>query len=272
MVADWNRIFPAADHRWIMGLRAEESNAEFFADTDPTGAVRAERDHWLRTDPAKYAVLLPAAESALRDTAELAAQLGTPIDTDQAAYDQVLQLGCLWEPDFVWMHPGEDGQYRVAGGVVCFPSSWALTDKIGLPIREVHAVVPRLNDVLGRSIDTFLSKQLPGVSWRRENWSLSRAADLNQHPSRPRRRLDATVTADEVWIRLEHQLLLRLPTSGSVFFGIRIQVVPLTTVIADRSAASRFSRILATISSEAADYKNILPARDALIALLNLER
>ncbi len=268
MIADWNRIFPDADHRWIMGLRQADSNADFFADADPTGAVRAERRHWLSEDSAKYAALLPEGEPALHETVELAMSLGATIDSKLSHFDQVLQLGRLWEPDFVWMHPGPDGAFRVAGGVVCFPSSWALTDKIGLPISQVHEVVPGLNDSLGRSIDTFLTKQVPGVSWRRENWSLSRAADLNQHTSRPRRRLDATITADEVWIRLEHQLLLKLPRSGSVFFGIRIQIVPLPVVIADRLAAVRFARILATISDAAADYKNISPARDALIAML----
>ena len=268
MTPDWNRIFPDADHRWIMGLRPEETNHDFFADADQTGSMRAERDYWLRDDPEKYAVLLPAANAALEETVALARSLGAQIDTDRPPYDQVLQLGRLWEPDFVWMHPGPDGAFRVAGGVVCFPSSWALTDKVDLPIRDVHEVVPGLNAVLGRSIDTFLAKQLPGVSWRRENWSLSRIPDLNQHPTRPRRRLDATITADEVWIRLEHQLLLKLPTCGSVFFGIRIQVVPLPQVIADRSAASRFARILSTISDAAADYKNFLPARDTLIGLL----
>ncbi len=269
MTRDWTRIFPDADHRWIMALRQEDSIAEFFAPADPTGAMLAERQQWL-ADPEKYADLLPEAEPAVRESVDLARSLGATIDENLSAYEQLLALGRLWEPDFVLMHPGSDGVYRMAGGVVCFPSSWAMRAKMSHPIREIHEIVPGLNAALGRSIDTFLTKQVPGVPWRRENWSLSRDAALNQHPTRPRRPLDATITVEEVWIRLEHQLLLKLPHSGSVFFGIRIDVVPLATVVADPIAASRFARILTTISTAAADYKNISPARDALLTLLKV--
>jgi hypothetical protein len=97
---------------------------------------------------------------------------------------------------------------------------------------------------------------------------LSRDAQWNHHPSRPRRQLDATITVEEVWIRLEHQLLLKLPHSGSVLFGIRIQIVPLTQVIADPQAARRFARLLSTMTPASAAYKGAATARSALLALL----
>lgn len=267
MSPDWNRIFPDADHRWIMALRQEDS-ADYFADRDSTGAVRAERAHWLAEDPKKYAALLPEAYPALQETLELARTLGAKFDSDGNAFEQLLALGRIWEPDFVWMHAGQDGIHRAIGGVVCFPSSWAFGEKLGQPMRDIHHLVPGLNDALGRQIDTFLTKQVPGVPWRRENWSLSRIADLNQHVSRPRPRLDETITPDEVWVRLEHQLLMKLPRSGSILFGIRIEVVPIKRIIDNPEAAKRFARILASMSAEAVGYKNFAAARPALIAML----
>ena len=269
MAPDWTRIFPDADHRWIMGLRPSESTADYFADTDPTGAVRAERAHWLAEDPGKYAALLPEAEAALVETVELARTWGAAINVARSPFEQLLELGRAWEPDFAWMHPSADGVHRLTGGVVCFPSNWALHDKLGRPMFEVHDPVPGLNEALGRQIETFFTKQGPGADWRRENWSLSRDAELNHHPSRPCRRLDATVTAAEVWLRLEHQLLLKLPRSGSILFGIRMDVVPLTDVIADPTVARRFGRLLATLHPASAAYKAISAARPALIALLH---
>ena len=107
------------------------------------------------------------------------------------------------------------------------------------------------------------------MAWRRENWGLSRDAQLNHHPSQPRRRLDATITVEEVWVRLEHQLLLKLPPSGSVLFGIRIDIIPLTHVIADRQAAARLARLLSTMTLAAANYKDIATARPALLDMLD---
>jgi hypothetical protein len=272
ILPDWMRIFPDSDHRWIMGLRQSDSLTDYFDDADPTGAVRAERAAWLANDPEKYAALLPTAEPALYETVKLAQSLGAAIDTDQAPAQQLLALGRLWELDFVLMVPANDGFFHPMGGVVCFPSSWALRDKLARPMRQVHEPVPELNNVLGRQIDTFLTKQIPGIAWRRENWSLARDGNWNHHPSRPRRRLDSTITADEVWIRLEHQLLLKLPTSGGVFFGIRMNVVPLRTVMNDDVISKRFARILATIPEAAAEYKGFATARSSLIRLLDPHR
>ena len=269
MTLDWSRIFPDGDHRWIMGLRQRDTLQEFFADSDAAGSARAERVKWLAEDPQKYAALSPMAEPALLETVELARSAGASIAEAETDYEQLLALGRGWESDFVWMHPSADGRHRVVGGVICFPSSWALQEKLGRPMREVHEPVPGLNEALDRQIETFLRKQVAGAAWTRDNWSLSRDAELNHHPSRMFRLLDDTITADEVWLRLEHQLLLKLPQSGSILFGIRMAVVPLSEMIADREAASRFARILSTLSPAAAAYKNLATALPALIKLVH---
>ncbi|MDA0834993.1 MAG: DUF3445 domain-containing protein [Planctomycetota bacterium] len=269
---DWNRIFPDADHRWIMGLRRCESVGDYFADVDPTGAMRVERAEWLADEPHKYAVLLPGAEPALRETVELAREWGTTVEAAHDSFEQLLHLGRAWEPDFVWMHPGEDGVYRLVGGVVCFPSVWAVTDKLGKPMSFVHEPVPELNSSIGRQIDTFLKNQSPGVVWRRENWSLSHENWLNQHTSRSRRRLHAEVAADDVWIRLEHQLLLKLPISESILFGIRLEIVPLPVVLDDPTATVRLTRQLSSMSDTAAEYKDLLNVRPRLLKLLRVNQ
>ncbi|MBL9091126.1 MAG: DUF3445 domain-containing protein [Planctomycetaceae bacterium] len=266
---DWSRIFPAGDHRWTMGLRPGDL-ADDFAPRDPTGETLRERARWLAAEPEKYLALLPAGRASLDDTSALARLLGAPLATNDPADERqrLVALGSALEPDLVWLLPDAAGVHRVVGGIVCFPSSWALTEKLGLPIADVHGPVPELNAVLGRQIDTFLRKLAAGDVWTRENWSLSRSAERNQHTSRPRRALDADVTIAEVYIRLEHQLLLRLPTSGGVLFGIRIEIVPLEELRQDRDAAQRLARLITTMSPEIAHYKNFAPARERLAQLL----
>lgn len=265
---DWKRIFPDADHRWVMGLRPGNA-AEFFAVQDATGAVCAERARWLAEDAETYSALPREAEPALIETVELARKLGTNIDTSLSAREQLLALGRVWEPDFAWMHPDDLGAHRLIGGVVCFPSSWALREKLGRPMSEVHEPVPGLNDLLARNIETFFARQEPGAVWVRENANYSRDVELNHLPSRPRLPLDETITAEEFFIRLEHQLLLKLPRSGSILFGIRVEVVPLTHLMQDRDATTRLARMLSTMTPAAAAYKGVAAARPKLVALLN---
>ncbi|MBX3444006.1 MAG: DUF3445 domain-containing protein [Planctomyces sp.] len=265
---DWARILPDADHRWTMGLRPGHV-ADFFAAWDSSGAMRAERAHWLNTEPERYASLPEDAEPALGDTVALARRLGVPIEDGLPPHVQLQTLGRMWEPDFVWMRCDDEGRHRLIGGVLCFPSSWDLREKLGQPMHAIHAPVPGLNPALERQIEVFLSRLTPGTAWTRENANFSRDARFNHHPSRPRTRFDASVTLEEFHLRLEHQLLLRLRPKGDILFGIRVEIIPIAAVLANRGAGRRLRRMLATISPEGAAYKGIGTARDRLVELLD---
>ncbi len=261
---DWSRIFPRGDHRWNMGLRRGNA-ANFFNNRDVADSVRAERARWLSDDPEKYAALLPEAEPALHETVQLARTLGAVIDHDASPHEQLLSLGRAWEPDFAWMHPDDHGTHRLIGGVVCFPSSWALREKLGKPMLEIHMPVPGLNEMLARKIESFFAKQIPGEVWVRENTNYSRDSHLNHHPSQAIRKLDATITPTDFWIRLEHQLLLKLPNCGSILFGIRVDPYPLARLLENSQAAARLEEVLSTMSPAAAEYKNLTEARPKVI-------
>ncbi|MCA8989951.1 MAG: DUF3445 domain-containing protein [Planctomycetaceae bacterium] len=263
---EWKRFFPAADHRWAMGLRRGNA-AEFLAPSEVAKQVRAERSHWLKDDPHKYAALTPVAETSLNETVEWARSLGVEIDASLSPWEQLLSLGRAWEVDFVWLVVDEVGIYRVAGGVVCFPSSWALQAKLGCTLSETHHPVAGLNAALGRQIDTFLNKLVPEEAWLRENAGYCRSADRNQHPTRRSQPLDAAISLDEVWVRLEHQMLLKMPLSKSVLFAIRVEVVPLQQVLESAEAAANLARHLITMSPAAAEYKGLSMARDAILLL-----
>jgi len=276
---NWLRTFPDGGHRWTMGLRPGDLE-QFFAPQDTSGTLLPERAALLVTEPEKYAAVSRECEPALRETAALARTLGATLDAadDVDPASLLRALGAAWEPDLVWLRRADEATtenepHRVVGGIVCFPSSWALEEKLGLPMADVHAPVPGLNEALARQVDRFLDKLAPGDFWTRENWSLSRTDARNQHTSLQRPglgwpRLDEATPLDEVWIRLEHQILLRLPESGTVLFGIRIESPPLTALFAEPAAAARFARILETMTDEAARYKNFLGLRPRLVAAL----
>jgi hypothetical protein len=265
-----------SDKDFGLRMRFERDEiASFFEPTISHQAVISERHHWLAEDPEKYSALLPDGVDLLDEAINLAISLGTlPDATGMASFaelppiERCRRLGTLWEADFLLMKPDAEGVFRLYGGCLCFPSHWDLHDKIGKPMAAIHAPVPGLNETLGRQIDGFLQRIKPGTSWERANWGLSRTPELNLHPSRKLPRLDATVTLDEVWFRLEQQSLVALPNSGGILFGIKLVIIPMHEIHADPATRRGMIRALQTMPEPMAAYKGIASARDRMIELL----
>jgi dimethylamine monooxygenase subunit A len=249
--------------------------AAFFMPGELHSSVIAERRKWLEARPQTHCALLPAGVDLLDETVELAVSLGTlPVGESVETFaspdpwERCLKLGGLWEVDFLLMKPDDEGVFRLYGGCLCFPSHWDLREKLGLPMADIHAPVPGLNESLGRQIDGFLRRIKPGISWERANWGLSRTGELNLHPSRQLPRLDAGITLDDVWFRLEEQSLVALPTSGGILFGIRLVILPMRQIKADPVARQGMIRALQTMPEPMARYKGIAPARERLLELM----
>jgi len=254
---------------------AKRDVASFFKPGESHASVIAERREWLARDPLVHCALLPEGITLLDETVALALSLDTLPEGISAEAFACLEphgrcrlLGESWEADFLLMKPDDMGVFRLYGGCLCFPSHWDLREKLGLPMADIHAPVPGLNETLGRQIDGFLQRIKPGISWERANWGLSRTGDLNLHPSRKLPRLDATVALDEVWFRLEEQSLVALPASGGILFGIRLVIRPMREIKADPDTRQGMIRALRTMPETMARYKGIAPARERLLELM----
>jgi len=271
-IAGLLNLFPDADYRHRM--RFEQGTIHgFFGRTPDAGHLLDERGRWLDAEHEKYSALMPAGRDLVEEAASLLATAGVfDHPARQAATGSppeiLAQLGRALEPDFLLLKPDDAGTIHLLAGCVCFPSSWSLAEKMGRPLEFIHEVVPGLNDQLGTAIGSFLAKLTPGVAWLRSNWGLSRSPELNQHPDRNLPRLDANVGADEVWLRIENQALVRLPASNAVLFGIRIAVHPLPEVTKDPEVRRRLYRALETMPEPMARYKNLAAARPRLLELL----
>ncbi|MBI5774145.1 MAG: DUF3445 domain-containing protein, partial [Verrucomicrobia bacterium] len=185
--------------------------------------------------------------------------------------EKLLALGRAWESDFLLLAPGGDGEFRLVAGVVCFPSSWRVTEKIGRGLEFIHGPVPSLNPTLGPAVRQFLARLRPGVAWLRSNWGMSRSPELNHHPDRHLPRLTPPLAPDEVWIRIENQALVALPASRGILFGIRLEVHSLTELKQDAAATQGLRRALQTMPEDIAVYKGLSAARAELVRLLEAE-
>ncbi len=267
-------LFPAEDYRFHFRFERVHPG-DFFRPTPEHEELVRQRRGWLEAAPMRHAALLPEGLPLLEEAIELALAWGTLTSEFPAvfrspdpAWERCLALGARWEPDFLLLKAEPFGKLRLVAGVVCFPSSWSLEDKIGHPIEIIHEVVPGLNQALGPQIRAFLGKLRPGVAWLRGNWGLSRSAELNQHPARGLPRLDGTIRLEEVWLRVEHQALVALPRSDGVLFGIRIDLHPLSEIRAHVSIGPCLARALETMPEALASYKGLASARAALLRFL----
>jgi hypothetical protein len=262
-----------SDKDFGLRMRFEKREiADFFRPGPTHAVVIAERRKWISETPERYAALLPEGIAPLDETLRLATSLGTlpagEVIESPAPLARCRCLGELWEADFILMKPDPAGIFRLLGGCLCFPSHWDLREKLGMPMADVHAPVPGLNATLGPQIDGFLLRIKPGISWERANWGLARTPELNLHPSRKLPRLDATVSLDEVWFRLEEQSLVALPDSGAILFGIKLVIRPLAEIKADPATRQGMIRALETMPETMAAYKGIAPARARLLEIL----
>ncbi len=258
-------LFPDQDYRFHLTLR-KGNLAEFFG--SPDLAVLAERRRWLRDDPARYIVGGTDAAALVAEAETLASEWVGPATVaggDLTA--RLADLGGRLEPDVVLMAPATGGAFRLRAGVVCFPSSWALTDKFGLTLDEIHGVVPGLNPALAPAIGQFLHRLQPGAPFERANWGLAATPEFNLHPSLGRPRLGRVLDLARTWVRIEDQILAALPATRGILFGIRVRVVPLTQMLAIPALRAGLHRALVTMPDALAVYKGLAPVRTELIRI-----
>ncbi len=256
-------LFPDQDYRFHLTLR-KGNLAEFFGVSDPV--VLAERRRWLRDDPARYIVGGTDAAALVAEAESLASEwVGPAAVADGDLTARLAHLGGRLEPDVVLMARSADGGFRLRAGVVCFPSSWALTEKFDLTLDEIHGVVPGLNPTLAPAIGQFLQKLQPGAPFERANWGLAATPELNLHPSLGRPRLGPALDPARTWVRIEDQILAALPVTRGVLFGIQVRIVPLTQMLAVPALRAGLHRALVTMPAALAAYKGLTPVRTELI-------
>ena len=124
-------------------------------------------------------------------------------------------------------------QYRLVGAAVAWPSDWAPADKLGLPLRALHAPIQGYEEQLASGVDHFMDKLKPGAIYGRCNWFIA-ATGARQWVAKPPELAFAHVTAENagqtLFVRSERQTLRRLPQTGAILFTIGIYVSPLRDI------------------------------------------
>ncbi len=281
--------FEDPPYRMAMGLTACPE-AEWFALDDHYPAEMAERRALLGARHAEVFATTPGSEDARAETLALLAThlprhhpewftsegswlenrlTGERWNLAAPPCDPLELAGRLVQDDLCLIAPGA----RLAAAIVCFPSRWRLSEKIGRPLMEVHGPVPLYAERLGAAVDRFMGALKPGRIALRRNWSLTDDGALFQPTGKFRGERDASITAENagerLFLRSERQTFRLLPRSGAVLFGIRVYSHPIAEVVRVPGAAHRLAAAARALPEAVGRYKSFPVYGDALLAHLD---
>ena len=151
------------------------------------------------------------------------------------------------------------------------PLLGALRSLFHQTLHEIHAPVPGFNKGTRNAhmIERIFDNLLVEKPTERFNWSIYSDDELF-HDDRFGEHFSHT-KSDDVFLRIEHQTLRKLPVSGDILFTIRIHVDPIEALAAreDRKEiASAFVDSLRELTNPQLEYKGLDTDRELLITKL----
>jgi hypothetical protein len=130
----------------------------------------------------------------------------------------------LVQEDLLLLEPGALGHTLVAG-VLCFPASWTLRQKMGRGMMGIHMPVDRYDANMGQRVERILTALQPGKAVWRANVLCYNDPNLYQPRLESERR---PFDPDQpLWVRVERQSLMRLSPSNAIVFTIHTHIVPM---------------------------------------------
>lgn len=256
-------LFAPGPHRFHLEFQ-RSSLAEFHRPSPEASQILAERAKWIRELPSECLLWNNGlADPAIAEFNRLLGESGMVAFPGEAT--QLLEtMGLRMESDLIFLNPTPAGEPILAGGCLCFPSSWRPKEKLGLSVGQIHSVVPGLNKEIGARIGQFLQKARPGHSWNRANWGLTASPDLNQNPILGVVPLEAATPPESLHLRVELQSLVRLEQTGAIVFGIRLWQRPLLQALDTPALRRAFVETLRALPDALAQYKRLHLIRDPL--------
>lgn len=287
----WDAV--TAPHRLSLGLRRLRPEELWIDLDDDFMTDLAEKDRLFREHGSDVLVELPGSRDVQREVLDLLvevlvtefpdcyARAGSFLDIemtgqrlnlrDPTLSPLELAARCVQE-DLVVMEAGSKG-WCLSAAAVCFPTRWELRPQLGRPMTEIHQRVPGYVEKLDGSSNQFFDGMKSGEVFGRGNWTLMDDPALYQPGGKMQSRKNANINlgnaGDQIWLRVEHQTLQRLPESNAILFGIRIHRTKLRDVASDEGAGRRLIEAIETMNPAMQQYKSLEAVRDVVIEYLN---
>jgi hypothetical protein len=167
------------------------------------------------------------------------------------------------------------GDLFMDGGVITGPADWSLSFDLGMSFRQWHGPVPMAHElgIFDRALKYLLNLQLDRPV-RRLNWTMTVHPRLDTSPETypiwgpDRTKVTVENVGNLVHLRVELQLITRLPRSNGLLFSIRTYLISLDELSSNWTWARRLYKILQALPEEIANYKGISRYRGAVVEWL----
>lgn len=289
----------AADFQ--LGLRPMRPAGWILFDDNHLGIMRAKRER-LAADPGRYFRALPESLEAQRELRDLVCE---HLCSDHAArYERagqdlrsrqeertwrlgagdaapLLQLADIVEEDFMLLQQQEGAAPVITAAANAYSSSGRLVAAVGQGVDWAHLPVPGLNDRLGARVGRVLGSVHADAPCERFNWQVTPLRTLffpadDPHGANARAMQDVLATLREdparaaglLHIRVERQVLRRLPRTRAVAFSLHTYSDPLGSIAADPAAARAMLALLRAYDDARWHYTEMDIVRGPLLACL----
>ena len=118
-------------------------------------------------------------------------------------------------------------------------------------------------------MDRFFAKMPVDGPVQRFNYAIDKSPELWHIESHHHLEPDPNLRIEDLYLRVERQVLRRLPVSKAMIFSIRTYVTPLVKVTQNLEIAHALRTNIQTYSPEVASYKNRQVWNDLVMAHLD---
>lgn len=144
----------------------------------------------------------------------------------------LLAAGRLVQEDLLVLQK-RGAEHVLVAGLLCFPASWTLSEKIGRPLTAVHDPVDAYDGAMARRVQRLFDHVKDGRPLWRANALGYAQPDLFQPRSEAAPRPEPEAPR---YLRSERQTVLRLSGRDGVLFAVHTTVVPVTALTVDQRA------------------------------------
>ncbi|MDE1169114.1 MAG: DUF3445 domain-containing protein [Pseudomonas sp.] len=184
-------------------------------------------------------------------------------------------IGRQAQGDFALLDQRDNDLYMDAG-IVTGPADWSLAFDAGMSFKQWHSPVPMAHQlgVFDRALKYLLHIQVEQPV-RRLNWTLTINPRLDTSPETyhqwgaERGSVTPENVGQLVHLRVELQLMVRLPRSNALMFSIRTYLISMAELATQPQWATRLHRVLRDLPAPIADYKGMTRYRQTLVDWLS---
>lgn len=168
-----------------------------------------------------------------------------------------------------------EGNLFMDAGMITGPADWSLSFDLGMDFQQWHGPVPLAHElgVFDRALKYLLNLRVERPV-RRLNWSITVHPRLDTSPETyhrwagDRAGLTAQNAGELAHLRVELQMLARLPRSNAVLFSIRTYLISLQDLATRPEWARRLHHVLGSLPVPIVEYKGLDRTREPIRAWL----